>query len=374
MRRIALRGEGGVVARTRSALRVRADRLGRMGAPILQSSVAAALAWWVAADVLGHARPFFAPIAVVLCIGAGLGQRIRRVFELVVGVSVGVGVGDLLVSVIGTGAWQIALVVALAMSVSVFLDAGPLLLLQAGSSAVLVVTLFPPGGGGDIDRMLDALVGGLIGLAAIALFAGDPAAVTRPRGRRLLDELTLALTGAAEAIRQQDPKPAEDALDRARGTQSAVDEYSDALAQAGEIIALSPVRRRRRRRSLNRYRTAGVPIDHALRNARVLLRRTATALRAGEPVPESLAAGLERLADAASALGRDLASDRDVTASRGVLERAASRLDVTPSSGFSAQVVAAQARSIAVDLLQATGSPYDEAQAALPPVAGRNGK
>jgi hypothetical protein len=251
----------------------------------------------------------------------------------------------------------------------VFLYGGTLLTLQAGSSAVLVVTLLPPGGGG-LDRMVDALVGGLLGLAAIALSPGDPAAITRPQGRRLLDELTLALTGAADAIRQQDPRPAEDALDRARGTQRAVDEYGAALAQAREIIALSPVRRRRRRRSLDRYLTAATPIDHALRNARVLLRRTMSALDAGEPVPEALAAGLERLADAASMLGRELAEDRDTTAARPVLERAAARLDVTSQSGFSAQVVAAQARSIAVDLLQATGTGYDEARAALPPVEG----
>ncbi|XVQ14021.1 FUSC family protein [Spirillospora sp. CA-255316] len=366
MDRDALLARG--TARARTALRERFDRLGRMGPPIVQCSVAAALAWLIAADVLGHQRPFFAPIAVVLCVGAGLGQRIRRVAELVVGVSVGVGVGDLLVSVIGTGAWQIALVVALAMAVAVFLDGATLITLQAGSSAVLVATLLPPGGHEGPDRMVDALVGGLVGLAAIALFPGDPSALTRAEGRRLLDELARALRGAAAAVRERDPQLAEDSLERARGTQGAVDEYRAALATAGEVISLSPLRRRRRRRALDRHLTAAEPVDHALRNARVLLRRTASALHSQEPVPDGLATALDRLAGAATVLGRELAEEREATEARAALERAAALLVATRRGGFSAQVVAAQARSIAVDLLQATGLGHQEALAVLPPV------
>ncbi|GAA2409326.1 aromatic acid exporter family protein [Actinomadura vinacea] len=356
--------------RARTALRERVQRLGRMGPPIVQCALAAALAWLIAADVLGHPRPFFAPIAVVLCVGAGMGQRIRRVVELVVGVSVGIGVGDLLVSVIGTGAWQIALVVALAMTVAVFLDAGALITLQAGSSAVLVATLLPPGGREGPDRMLDALIGGLLGLAAIALFSGDPTKLIRPQGRRLFDELALALTGAADAVRQRDPQLAEEALERARGTQQAIDEYRAALTAADEVVSLSPVRRRRRRRALERYTTAAEPLDHALRNARVLLRRTASALHSHEPVPDFLATSLDRLAHAAAELGRELAEQRDATAARASLEETAALLVTTARSGFSTQVVAAQARSVTVDLLQATGLDFQDARAALPPVAG----
>ena len=93
--------------------------------PIIQASLAAGLSWLVAVHVVDHRAPFFAPVvAAVVCLGITLGQRLRRVIELIVGVGLGVGVGDLLISAIGTGPWQIALVVALAMSVAVLLDAG----------------------------------------------------------------------------------------------------------------------------------------------------------------------------------------------------------------------------------------------------------
>src|SRR2546425_12552879 len=53
------------------------------------------------------------------------------------GVGLGVGVGDLLISAIGTGPWQIALVVALAMSVAVLLDGGAVITVQSAVSAIL---------------------------------------------------------------------------------------------------------------------------------------------------------------------------------------------------------------------------------------------
>ncbi len=74
----------------------------------------------MATDLIGHQRPFFAPIAAVVSLNGA--RRMRRAVELVVGVSVGVGVGDLLISVIGSGPWQIGLVVALAMTTAVWLD------------------------------------------------------------------------------------------------------------------------------------------------------------------------------------------------------------------------------------------------------------
>ncbi|MGW4640172.1 FUSC family protein [Sphaerisporangium sp. NPDC004334] len=89
-------------------VRRRLRRLAARTPSILQCSVAAAVAWIVAKDLLGHPSPFFAPVAVVVCIGVSMGRRVRRMLEMVAGVSLGVGVGDLLVAWIGSGPWQIA--------------------------------------------------------------------------------------------------------------------------------------------------------------------------------------------------------------------------------------------------------------------------
>jgi uncharacterized membrane protein YgaE (UPF0421/DUF939 family) len=351
----------------RATVRQRGHALRLMGLPILQCSVAAALAWLVATEVFGHGRPFFAPIAVVICIGVGFGQqRLRRVVELVVGVSVGIGVGDLLISTIGGGWWQLALVLGLAMTISVVLGGGTLVTLQAASSAILVATLLPPGGTGGLDRMLDALIGGLLGLAAIALLPGDPPEIVRRRGQELLGELGAALTAAADAITHRDREIAQEALRRAR-TQKAGDDYRDALRAAREIAAISPLHRRQRT-MIERYTRATEPVDLALRNSRVLLRRTRAALTDDETFPRTLPVALLRLAEAAVALAEALGSDGELADVRERVKSAVKIIDAEgiEHTGFSATVVTAQFRSIAVDLLQATGLSHDQARGFLP--------
>ena len=101
----------------------------------------------------------------MISLGATVGQRTRRAFELVLGVLVGLLVADLIVLGIGSGPLQIALVVVLAMGATTFLGAGPLLVTEAAVSAVLVVTLEAGGSFPFTDRFLDALVGGAVGFA-----------------------------------------------------------------------------------------------------------------------------------------------------------------------------------------------------------------
>ncbi|MEU6710434.1 FUSC family protein [Nonomuraea sp. NPDC046802] len=337
-----------------------------MAPSIGQCAVAAALAWLIAKDVFGHSRPFFAPIAVVVCIGVGLGQRLRRVVELVVGVSVGVGVGDLLVSWIGSGAWQIALVVALAMAAAVLLDSGSLIVLQAGSSAVLVATLLPPSGTGGFDRMLDALLGGLMGLAAVALLPASPSALATRHASGMFDALADALRRTAEAIERCDSALATEALHAARGTQSNVEEFRQALETSREIATISPLHRHRRTR-LEGYEKAAVPLDHALRNARVLARRAIVALDGSSPLPPWLPVALRELADATQVLRAELAAGETPEQAARAIMSVASRQG-SERWGFSADVMIAQLRSIIVDLLQATGTEREEAVAALPPL------
>lgn len=77
--------------------------------------------------VVGHQQPFFAPVAAVISLGTTIGQRTRRAIKTVFGVVLGIVIADLLLSVIGTGPVQMAIVVVLAMGMVVFLGGGVLL-------------------------------------------------------------------------------------------------------------------------------------------------------------------------------------------------------------------------------------------------------
>ncbi|MEV5409940.1 FUSC family protein [Thermopolyspora sp. NPDC052614] len=358
----------------REQVRGRWRRLVDMAPTIVQCSLACAIAWILAKEVVGHPRPFFAPIAVLICIGVASGRRLRRLVELVVGVSLGVGVGDLLILRIGSGAWQIALVVALAMAAAVLLDSGTVITLQAASSAVLVATLLPPTGVGGLDRMVDTLVGGLLGIAAVALLPPDLRSIARREAAEIFDALERTMLETAAAIDGRDASHMVGVLEAARGGQSAAGRFPGTLTTAREIAAISPIRWRSRR-TLRRYEAASTPLEHALGNARVLARRTYAGLYAGEPFPPCLPDGLRRLARAVRLLQAELEEAREPGEARRAAVAAAETASAVPSdgTGFSAHVVAAQLRSIAVDVLIATGLDDTDAIAALPPVTHDRG-
>ncbi|MBP2475690.1 uncharacterized membrane protein YgaE (UPF0421/DUF939 family) [Crossiella equi] len=355
--------------RVREELSRRLRRLQRTALPIVQCAIGAGIAWLIAAHLIGHARPFFAPIAAVICLGVSLGQRLRRVAELVVGVSVGIGVGDVLIVQIGSGTWQIMLVVALAMCAAVLLDSGTVIAMQAGSSAVLVATLLPPGDSGGLDRMVDALVGGLVGLAVAALLPANPITVAHRQAKVLLGGLASALRGAAEAVTSGEETKAAAVLSQARKASKAIEDFTSALATGTEIARIAPIRWRRRA-DLDNYLAAAVPLDHAMRNTRVLVRRAMAALRDEEPVPEALPRVLTKLAQAVEQLQAELAAGEEPLVARQLAKEAANEASgcLVTEGGFSVRVVVAQLRSIAVDLLQATGVSRDDAIAELPPL------
>jgi uncharacterized membrane protein YgaE (UPF0421/DUF939 family) len=357
-----------VRSRARSRLQLGGRRLRVSALPILQCAVAAGLAWWVANDLVGHDRPFFAPIAAVLCLGVSLGTRRRRVVELVVGVSLGVLVGDLLISAIGSGTWQIALVVALAMAIAVFTDGATLIVAQAGSSAVLVATLLPPGGVGGINRALDAVIGGAVGLLVAAVLPSHPLGPVRRQARAVLDELAGVLFGIADALRGRDPEAASAALARARRSQPLIDALRAALASGREVTSVAPLRRPHRRALLG-FTELAERTDYAMRNARVLARRALTAIGDDEPAVEDLADAVAQLGTAVQKLTEQIGEDGDRAKAREpILELVHDSPvlgDEAGDRGVSEQVMIAQLRSIAIDLLQATGLTRQEAQAAL---------
>ncbi|MCW2721614.1 MAG: hypothetical protein JWR81_5436 [Pseudonocardia sp.] len=348
-------------------MRLRGRRVALSALPIAQCAVAAGIAWFVAKDLVGHPQPFFAPVAAVISLGVSLTSRLRRAAELAVGVSVGILVGDLLIAQIGSGAWQIALVVALALVVAVFADGAALLVAQAGSSAVLVATLLPPGGSGGFGRWIDALIGGGVGLLVAAVLPSDPVGPVRREARTLLDELAAVLARTADALRERDAGIAGEALQRARASQPLIDRLRAALRGGQELATVSPLVRRRRR-LLSRFAELAERSDYAMRNARVLARRVYTALTDGEPVTPELADALNGLSVAVRTLTAQLDREGDLERARepvlDVVRHAMATADGRTHSAPET-VMVAQLRSIALDLLQATGLPRAEALAAM---------
>ncbi len=353
-----------------------ADRLRRVRAGLLfaaQAAVAAGLSWLIANNLLHHARPFFAPIAAVIALNVSVGQRLRRVFELVVGVALGILVGDTLIYLIGTGGWQIALGVGLAILVAIFLGGSPIVIGQAAASAVLVATLAPPSGGIYYSRFLDALIGGVTGILVIALLLPvNPLTAIRRSAGPALDVIAEGLRDCAAALRDGSREDADAALSRLRSGETAVVTFRNALAGAREAATLAPVYWRSRG-PLAQYLDAAEHVDHALRNGRVLARRTVALLRDGEPVPPGLVDALLALADAVTLLRDELAAGTEPERSRErTLDAVRAAAEVYRAGvGFSGGVVVAQIRTMATDLLLAGGLPRPVVEKAVRGAVGR---
>ena len=358
-----------------SLLRSRLQDLRHAALPIAQATLAAGAAWLVARHVLGHPQPYFAPIAAVISVGASHLARGSRTLELVVGVALGIAIGDLLIAGIGVGVLQLMLVVALAMSAAVLLGGGPLLVTQAAFSAVLVATVEPPTHGIYWGRFTDALVGGALGLLVTALVPVDPVALARRAVAPLLQELAATIEDVAAALAGRDHAAAVAALQRARNIDERAGAFHAAVLAGGETIRLAP-QRWSARRALSAYADADPALELAGRNVRVLARGTLRAVELAEQIPPELVDALHDLADAVLALEPALGhpQDEDVraTARETALHAAAlATLALERTGNMSVSVLVGQVRATATDLLRGLGLAPREARDAVRAAAER---
>ena len=188
--------------RSRTSVRERVDRVCGKAWHIGQCAIAAAVAWFLASGVFHHQAPVFAPIVAVVCLGTTYAQRLRRVAEITVGVAVGLIVADLFLMLAGTGAWQIGVIVLVAMSAALFLDAGGLLVTQAAVQSIFVVA-FVATPGAALTRWFDAVIGGAVALLAAAVVPAAP--LRRPRSQAAVVVRTDLRTLAASCLRPLTP-------------------------------------------------------------------------------------------------------------------------------------------------------------------------
>ncbi len=325
--------------------------------------LAATAAWIIATELLGHDRPFFAPVSAIVTLGLTTGQRPRRAVEIGIGVTLGILVGDLLVLGLGTGAAQLALVLAVVMVLAVLLGSAPLFVQQSAVSAALVVTIQPPSEGFDFARSIDALVGSGCALAVhLLLLPVNPLVDVRRAAEPLVTELAATLRDVAAALRAADPQAAEQALLRARAIQVHEAPFAEAVAAGRETARLAPPRRRARE-PLDAYAESLAQVDLAQRNTRVLARAALRALHVGDHIPPRVPEAVESLAVAAGGVTEALAEHGLVAAVREHATRAAAIATVAleQTGNLSVASMVSQVRSTAVDLLRSTGLTREEA-------------
>jgi hypothetical protein len=327
----------------------------------VQAALAAALSWALAIEAFGHPRPVFAPVVALVAVSTTLGRRRRYAVEMVVGVALGIGIADLLFSVIGTGTFQIAAIVGGAMIVAVALNGSVVVVSEAAVSALLVVTIQPPGTGLSGARFLDSLLGGVVGLVMTSVLPLNPVLAARRAAAPLLSEIAATLEDVAWALERRDGDLAERTLDRARAIEP--DVLEQAVAAGHETLLLAPFARRTRRQ-FARYARAAAQIDAAITSVEALSRGAVRALSMGDNAPPSVAVAIRDLAGAVRRLEESLGDPAEEISVREPALRAAGHatLVLEQTANLSISVIVVQVRSAAVDLLRGSGLDRKEAE------------
>jgi uncharacterized membrane protein YgaE (UPF0421/DUF939 family) len=325
-----------------------------------QAALATAPSWELAKVLFDHPRPIFAPVAGLIAVSTTLGQRRRYAVEMVVGIALGIGIADALFTLVGAGTWQIAAIVVGAMVTAVALGGSTVLVSEAAGSALLVVTVQPPGTGLSGARFLDSLLGGLVGLVVTSVLPASPGRTVHRAAAAMLAEIALTLEEVAQALERRDPDPAERAWTRA--SEIDPDVLRDAVAAGRETLRLAPWLRGTRQQFV-RYARASTQIDNAITSVEALSRGAVRAIVQGDNVPPPVPEALRELADAVRRLEGTL-EDGDDTAVREPALRAAARatLVLEQTANLSVNLIVVQTRATAVDLLRGSGLDRDEAE------------
>jgi len=337
--------------------------------PIVQASLAAGAAYLLAQALLGHAQPFFAAVAAWVCLGFSFDRELRRVAEVAIGVAVGVGIGELIVELIGTGWWQLTVVLLLSALLARFIDRGPLLVTQAGVQAIVVVGLpAAVAHDGAFGRWTDAAIGGLVALAVTLLLPSDPLRRLRSLALEATTELAETLESIARGLRAGDVDELGSALVRGRASETVLADWRDTARKAEEIARVGV--NRGQRKDIHALVEQAVLVDRAMRSVRLMARRAPTVVGPDGTWPDvaALTDEVARFAGGVRLLASAVGGGGSFDEARSLLGEVAAAADPHVLGGGDLRVasLAVLMRAPLVDTLEAAGAEPRAARESLP--------
>lgn len=213
---------------------------------LVQTAVAAGLSWYLAHDVLQHPQPFFAPIAAAVSLSTSNVLRAQRAIQMMIGVTLGIGVGSLVQGLLGPGDVPIAVAAVVALGAAVFIGGGfighgMMFANQTVVSAILVLALYR--GGVGFERIFDALIGGAVAIVfAVLLFPADPRKVLRNARVGVLGVLHDVLARAADLAAGRRAPPPDWPLAAVDRVHEQLSGLLEARTTARHVVTIAPRR------------------------------------------------------------------------------------------------------------------------------------
>lgn len=338
-------------------------RVADAGWSIVQTPVAAGLAWYIAHTLLGHHQPFFAPTAAAVSLSKNRVLRGQHALQLIAGVVLGIGIGTAVKAVAGStpggsGAAAVGVAAAIALAAALalgggFLEQGVLFVNQSATSAILMIAVVGTATGAE--RLSDALIGGGVAfMLTVVLFPAAPLPLIQDAVRQLFAALRDTLARLAELADTGTTPGPEWALAIGHRIQGQLAGLEQARSAARQVANLAP--RRWPERSRIR-RAAGQTAPLQLLAATVVSLAHASTARsaARRPDPPTLRNAIRELASAFAAL----AEGGDANAIQAALQANRARALATGAAqeggSLSQQLIARLVETCADDTLRLIG-------------------
>jgi uncharacterized membrane protein YgaE (UPF0421/DUF939 family) len=341
-----------------SAVRGAWRRVAGAGWSVVQTPVAAGLAWYIAHTLLGHHQPFFAPTAAAVSLSKNRVLRGQRALQLMVGVVLGIGIGAAVKAVAGStpgragavtlaAAAAIALVAALALGGGLF-EQGVLFVNQSVTSAILMIAV--AGSATGSERLTDALIGGGVTLViTVIVFPAAPLPLIQDAVRQVFGVLHDTLARLAELAGTGETASPEWAVAIGQRIQRQLAGLQEARSAARQVASLAP----RRWPDRSRVRKAGEETEPlGLLAATVLsLAHASTARQAYSPAVRE---ALGELTSAFAALAEGGEANATQAAARAIRARVLAT-SAAQTNGSQSQLVASLVETCADDTLRLSG-------------------
>lgn len=283
---------------------------------VLKSAVATIGAWLLCAWLIPGQLPVFAAIAALLVVQPSLNQSFAKAVERTVGVIIGVAVAGALGLVLGNGTWIIITAIAIALLLAWALRMTSGTANQVAISAMLVLALGIGTPGYAVDRIIETMIGAVIGFIVNVLIVPPVAVAPAHRSVDLLgSELAATLDRLADALRRaQTAASLTELLVTARLLRPMRDAAEEAIRTASESLTLNPRAGRHRsqlaelQQLLDRFTTV---VTQTIGMTRTFYDRYDAALE-DEPTVAAIAEQLQRAAHDVRLLVQRLEAEAEI--------------------------------------------------------------
>jgi uncharacterized membrane protein YgaE (UPF0421/DUF939 family) len=331
------------------------------GWSLVQTPVAAGLAWYIAHTLLGHHQPFFAPTAAAVSLSKNRVLRGQRALQLMVGVVLGIGIGAAVKAVAGptpgvsgavtlAAAAAIALAAALALGGGLF-EQGVLFVNQSVTSAVLMIAV--AGTATASERLSDALIGGGVTLViTVIVFPAAPLPLIQDAAGQVFAALRDTVARLAELAGTGEAASPEWTLAVGRRVESQLAGLQQARSAARQVAGLAP-RRWPDRSRVRRADQETAPLDLLAATVLSLAHASSARSTARQPPSPALREALSELTSAFAAL----AERGDANSARAAAHAIRARVLVTSGTqadGWQSRLIASLVGTCADDTLRLT--------------------